>query len=187
MAQPLPKHRAREYETTFIVSPESTAEKVEQIAGRISSVIQRLDGKLLRAENWGRRRLAYPVRKNDKGLYIYMRYLGYSDLVHELERNLRMLEPVIMYLSVKIEEDVNPDARPVDPNDISFMPAVVDSDELAAEEKAETKTEEKAETKTEEKAEAKTEEKAEAKTEEKAEENETPAEEKADEAAEKAE
>ncbi len=122
MAQELPKHRAREYETIFIVNPESTSDQLDQISGRLTEVISRLEGKLLRAENWGKRRLAFPVAKQTKGTYIYLHYLGYADMVHEVERNMRMIEPVIKYMTVKIEEDVNPEARPVHEEDISFAP-----------------------------------------------------------------
>ncbi len=124
MATPLPKHRAREYETIFILNPEITTDGIEQIASRLTDVVTRLDGKLLQAENWGKRRLAYPVRKHPKGYYIYLRYLGYSGMVHELERNMRMLEPVLKYLTVKLEEDVDPTARPVNEEEISFLPQV---------------------------------------------------------------
>jgi small subunit ribosomal protein S6 len=120
MVQPLPKHRAREYETIFIALPDTNPESIDQIAGRLTDSITKLDGKLLKAENWGRRRLAYPIRKQQKGIYIYLRYLGYSDLVHELERNMRMIEPVIKYITVKLDEDVDPEARPVREEDISF-------------------------------------------------------------------
>jgi small subunit ribosomal protein S6 len=122
MARPLPKHRAREYETIFIMHPESTATAIDKVAARVTEVVDRLDGKLLKAENWGRRRLAYPVRKNKKGVYVYVRYLGYQDIVHELERNLRLLDTVIKYLTVKVDEDVDPTARPVRDEDISFLP-----------------------------------------------------------------
>ena len=133
MSRPLPKHRARDYETIFILNPESNTDVVDKVAGRCQDVIGRLEGKLLRAENWGRRRLAYPVRKNPKGIYIYLRYLGYQDLVHELERNLRMLDPVIKYLTVKVDEDVNPEARPVSEEDISFLPKYEEVEEVQAE------------------------------------------------------
>jgi small subunit ribosomal protein S6 len=122
MVQPLPKHRAREYETIFIVHPDTNADGIDQIAGRLTDTIGRLEGKLVKAENWGRRRLAYPIRKQQKGIYIYLRYIGYSDMVHELERNMRMLEPVIKYITVKLDEDVDPQARPVREEDISFVP-----------------------------------------------------------------
>ncbi len=170
MSNVLPKHRAREYETIFILHPESGAAVIDKVADRCQEVITRLEGKLLRAENWGNRRLAYPVRKNPKGIYIYLRYLGYQDMVHELERNLRMLDTVIKYLTVKVDEDVDPEARPVLKEEISFVPRheepepyVAKTEEKATETKPEpevAKTEEKAtETKPEPEV-AKTEEKA---------------------------
>jgi len=128
MTRPLPKHRAREYETIFIMHPETTSTTIDKVAERCTEVVSRLEGKLLKAENWGRRRLAYPVKKNAKGIYIYLRYLGYQDMVHELERNLRMLDPVIKYLTVKVDEDVDPAARPVGDGDISFLPRFEDEE-----------------------------------------------------------
>lgn len=134
MAEPLPVHRSREYETIFIIPPETPADTMDQVADRITDVIGRLNGKLLKAENWGKRRLAYPVKKQQSGYYIYVRYLGYSDMVHEVERNLRMLEPVIKYISVKMEEDVNPESRQVAETDISFVPQVEEEPEAANDE-----------------------------------------------------
>lgn len=128
MSQFLPKYRAREYETIFILHPESKNDVVDSVANRCQDVLAKLDGKLLRAENWGRRRLAYPVRKNAKGIYIYLNYLGYQTLVAELERNLRVLDPVIKFMTVKVDEDVNPEARPVADGDISFIARFDDSE-----------------------------------------------------------
>ena len=121
MTQVLPKERAREYESIFILHPDSQSKIVDSVAAKCQDIISDLNGKLLRAENWGRRRLAYPVKKNAKGIYIYLRYLGYQDLVHELERNFRTMDPVIKFLTVKIGVDVNPDSRPVSEADISFV------------------------------------------------------------------
>jgi small subunit ribosomal protein S6 len=136
MAEPLPAHRAREYETIFIVHPDTPSDTMDQIAERITDVVKRLNGKLLKAENWGKRRLAYSVKKQQSGHYIYVRYLGYSDMVHEVERNLRMIEPVIKHITVKIEEDVNPDSRTVTEADISFAPQVEEETETVPDEEA---------------------------------------------------
>jgi small subunit ribosomal protein S6 len=128
MDRSLPKHRAREYETIFILNPESATEAIDRVAGRCQDVISRLEGKLLRAENWGKRRLAYTVRKHPKGIFVYLRYLGYEGMVHELERNLRMLDPVIKYLTVKVDEDVSPETRPVREEDISFVATFIEEE-----------------------------------------------------------
>ena len=130
MTQVLPKERAREYESIFILHPDSQSDVIDTIAGRCQDIINRLEGKLLRAENWGRRKLAYPVRKNQKGIYIYLKYLGYQDLVHELERNFRAIDSIIKFLSVKVDEDVNPEARPVNESDISFVSTFVEPEEM---------------------------------------------------------
>ncbi len=137
MAEPLPVHRAREYETIFIIHPETPSDTIDQIAERITDVIARLNGKLLKAENWGKRRLAYTVKKQQSGYYVYVRYLGYSDMVHEVERNLRMLEPVIKHITVKVEEDVNPESRTVTDADISFAPQIEEEPETEEEDSAE--------------------------------------------------
>jgi small subunit ribosomal protein S6 len=175
MSNVLPKHRAREYETIFILHPESGTAVIDKVASRCREVISRLEGKLLRAENWGNRRLAYPVKKNPKGIYIYLRYLGYQNMVHELERNLRMLDAVIKYLTVKVDEDVDPEARPVLEEEISFVPRheepeppVAKTEEKAPEKEPEPKEPEPDVAKTEEKAPEKEPEPAVAKTEEKA-------------------
>lgn len=128
MDRSLPKHRAREYETIFILNPESATEVVDRVAGRCQDVISKLEGKLLRAENWGKRRLAYTVRKHPKGIFIYLRYLGYEGMVHELERNLRMLDPVIKYLTVKIDEDVDPTTRQTSEEDVTFTATFVEEE-----------------------------------------------------------
>jgi len=147
MANQLPAHRAREYETIFIVHPDAGTEVIDRVAGRCREVVSRLNGKLLKAENWGRRRLAYPVKKNEKGFYLYLRYLGYSDMVSELERNLRMLDSVLKYMTVKIDEDVDPDARPAREEDISFVPRFDEADHPAAEDAAANRVDAAGETK----------------------------------------
>ena len=67
----------------------------------------KLEGTLLKREFWGRRKLAYEIQKYPYGLYYYFQYLGYNDLVGELERNFRILEPVLKYMTVKLNDDVD--------------------------------------------------------------------------------
>lgn len=102
----------REYETIYILRPETSAEQVLAVNTRVRKVIEDAQGRLVRVENWGKRKLAYEIKKQNKGIYLYWRYLAGAPLVAELERNLRMLDTVIRYLTVKIDEDVDPNARP---------------------------------------------------------------------------
>ncbi len=64
--------------------------------------------------------MAYKVRGHAKGVFIYMRYLGYPGLVEELERNFRMLDSVLKYQTVKVADEVDPTAVTVDPEEVKF-------------------------------------------------------------------
>ena len=113
----------REYETIYILRPEATSEQLQQVNGRIREVIEQAQGKLLRVENWGKRKLAYEIEKHHKGIYLYWRYLAPPQLVAEVERNLRLMDLVIRFLSIKVDADVDPNARPSDVTGETFVAA----------------------------------------------------------------
>src|SRR5678816_4676755 len=76
---------------------------------------------------------AYEVKKQLKGIYLYWQYLGTSGVVEEIERNLRMLDSVIRYYTVKVDEDIDPAARPQTVDEEAFNKAattVPDEEEL---------------------------------------------------------
>jgi len=112
--------RVREYETIYILKPDVARDAQEKIAGRLSEVLTRENGKLTLVENWGRRQLAYPVAKCRRGLYVYLKYLGGGGLVSEVERNLRMLDDVIKYQTVQTNAEVDVAAVAVNPDDVKF-------------------------------------------------------------------
>jgi small subunit ribosomal protein S6 len=123
----------REYETIFILRPETNQEGITQVNMRVRSIIDGLGGKALKLDNWGKRKLAYEIKKQLKGIYMYWRFLGSTGLVEEIERNLRMIDSVVRYYTVKVDEDVVPDTRPVGVDDESFVKAastVPDEEEL---------------------------------------------------------
>jgi small subunit ribosomal protein S6 len=99
-------NRAREYETIYILRPDIDADGADRVGTRLSEVIGRENGRLTRVENWGRRRLAYDIRKHRRGVYIYLKYLGNGRVVSEVERNLRLLDGVIKYQTVLVRNDV---------------------------------------------------------------------------------
>lgn len=107
----------REYETIIVVRPDATEEISASVRERVEGVIEKLNGHLVTWDEWGKRRLAYEVRdrtgmkRHTKGLYVYIRTLGAPDLIPELERNFRMLEPVLKYLTIKLDVDVDPSIR----------------------------------------------------------------------------
>src|SRR5437879_4327018 len=113
----------REYETIFILRAETGNDGIAQVNQRVRGIIDQMGGKLLKLDNWGKRKLAYEVKKQLKGIYLYWQYLGTSGLVQELERNLRMLDSVVRYYTTMVDQDIDPNARPTDVTDETFAAA----------------------------------------------------------------
>lgn len=125
--------RAKEYETIYILRSDIDADGAEKVQGRVVEVVEKAKGKLLKVEAWGRRRLAYPVAKQKKGVYVYVKYAGVGDLVQELERNLKLADAVLKFQTVLLNEHVDLGAMTVDPEEVKYqrleLPAEDDKEE----------------------------------------------------------
>jgi small subunit ribosomal protein S6 len=110
--------RATDYETVFILRPDIDAEGSEKVISRVVAAIEGTHGRLLKVESWGRRKLAYIVAKQRKGVYVYVRYMGFRGTVAEVERNLRMLDTVIRYQTVLNAKDIDLSKVMVDPEEV---------------------------------------------------------------------
>lgn len=111
----------REYETIYLLRAETPDDQVEEIKERLRGVVSREGGKVIRFTNQGKRKTAFPVAKNARALYMHCLYVGRPGLVQELERNLKMIDSVTKFQSVKIAEDVDFDARQVEA-DVKIAP-----------------------------------------------------------------
>jgi small subunit ribosomal protein S6 len=123
----------REYETIFILRPDTNQDGIHAVNSRVRGVIETMGGRIIKLDNWGKRKLSYEVNKQLKGIYLYWQYLGSSGVVEEIERNLRMLDSVIRYYTVKVDENVDPAARPGALDEEAFNKAattVPDEEEL---------------------------------------------------------
>lgn len=83
----------------------------------MADALEREHGKLVKVEAWGRRRLAYTVAKQRKGVYVYLKYAGGGGLVQEVERNLKLQDAVIKFMTVQTAEDVDVGALQIDPEE----------------------------------------------------------------------
>jgi small subunit ribosomal protein S6 len=113
----------REYETIFILRADTANESIAQVNARLKGVIESMQGKILKCDNWGKRKLAYEIRKQLKGIYLYWQYLATAGTVAELERNLRMLDSVVRFYTVKVDQDIDAGARPTDVSDETWSKA----------------------------------------------------------------
>jgi small subunit ribosomal protein S6 len=115
----------REYETIYLLKAETPDDQVEEIKERLRGVVTREGGKVIRFTNQGKRKTAFPVGKNQKALYMHCLYIGNPGLVGELERNLKMLDSVSKFQSVKLADGVDFDARQVEA-DVKVAPVEED-------------------------------------------------------------
>ena len=102
-----------EYETTYIVRPDLTDDIMAKLTARFEQVITDNAGTILVAEDWGKRKLAYLIRRNTRGHFVYLNYVGPGNIVRELERNLGNEDGLLRYLTVQIESSVEFEARRV--------------------------------------------------------------------------
>ena len=113
------KH-AKEYETIYVLRQDVDPDSADKVAARVADVVSRENGKLIKVETWGRRKLAYVVAKQRRGVYYYLKYLGGGAVVNELERNLRMLDTVLKFQTVLLRDDVLAETITVDPEEVKF-------------------------------------------------------------------
>ena len=97
---------ARQYELVYVVSPEITDEGVTELHERIAEIVGQLGGSIDKTDNWGRRRLAYEINRHREGSYVIELITGPGTLVTELERRLRVMEQLLRYLIVRVDEDL---------------------------------------------------------------------------------
>lgn len=116
----LSEPRAREYETIYILRSDIAPEDASRLAARAREIIEGMGGLVLKIDNWGRRRLAYPINKATRGVFVFLNYVGRGGLVAELERNLRLLDAVIRYQTVVAKAPVRIEDYQVDPTDLEF-------------------------------------------------------------------
>jgi small subunit ribosomal protein S6 len=95
----------RTYELMFIVRPDMAEEDLDKLISTLESAVTSSGGAVKNVERMGKRRLAYAVRRFQDGMYILLTVEGTGELLHELERRLRVTEPVIKFLTVRIDEE----------------------------------------------------------------------------------
>jgi small subunit ribosomal protein S6 len=98
------------YETTYITRSEMADEALKALQEKLAAVITSFSGEIVLTEDWGRRKLAYPIQKETRGHYTYLVYSGQGEIVQEMERNLRMNDQVLRFLSVNLKTEFEAEA-----------------------------------------------------------------------------
>ncbi len=95
----------RLYDLIFICRPDTPPEEIDKIVAGLEQSAAEKGGKVEKVEKWGTRKLAYRVRKHREGFYVYLVLRGtQGEMIKELERRLKVFDPVIKYLTVRLDE-----------------------------------------------------------------------------------
>lgn len=92
-----------QYETAFLVSPNLEEEETDKIIAQMAEVVSKKKGKMIHEDRWGKRKLAYPIKRFEEAFYVFFHYEGDSDIPFELERRFKQSEAILRYLTVKKE------------------------------------------------------------------------------------
>lgn len=95
----------RTYELMFIVRPDMADEDLDKLISTLQTAVPASGGTVKSVDKMGKRRLAYTVRRFNEGTYVLLVVEGGGAVIHELERRLRVTEPVIKFLTVRIDEE----------------------------------------------------------------------------------
>ena len=100
----------KHYETLYIVNPELDDENYKAVVDKFRDLIEKEKGVIVKLEEWGKQRLAYLVKKFDQGAYVLMDYCGGPGVTAELERDLKLDDRILKYQTVKLADEVDPQA-----------------------------------------------------------------------------
>lgn len=99
----------RRYETVFILDPDLGEEVRNQRYDKVKEIITAYKGTMIEFDDWGVRKLAYDIRKKTRGQYVRLDYCGDGTLVSKLERNFRLDDKFLKFMTIILGEDVNPE------------------------------------------------------------------------------
>ena len=100
----------RHYETLYITSPELGDEDYKAVLKKFKDLIEKEKGVIVKLEEWGKRKLAYGLKKFDQGSYVLMDYCGGPGITTILERDLKLDDRVLKHQTVKLADNVDPEA-----------------------------------------------------------------------------
>ncbi len=90
----------RQYETGFVLSPTLSEEETTQFLQQMAEIVAQKKGRMVKQDIWGKRRLAFPIKRFQEGLYVFFTYDGPGDVSLELERRFKQSDAVIRFMTV---------------------------------------------------------------------------------------
>jgi small subunit ribosomal protein S6 len=91
------------YETGFLLAPNLSEDDTEKLITQMAEVVSQREGKMVKLEKWGKRRMAYPIKRFGEAFYVFFHYEGRPDIPLELERRFKQTDGVLRYLTLQKE------------------------------------------------------------------------------------
>ena len=94
----------RRYETIFIIRPSIGEEEITAIIDKTTGIIEQFDGSIVNLDHWGLKKLAYPIKKELQGYYVFAEYAGKPEAVAEAERIFKIDDRVLKFMTIKTQD-----------------------------------------------------------------------------------
>ena len=99
----------RYYETLYIINPNLSDEENREEITKFNDLVEKKKGIVVKIDEWGKRTLAYSIKRFKKGFYVLLQYGGDGNVVAEVERGMRLDERILQYQTVKLRDNVDPE------------------------------------------------------------------------------
>jgi small subunit ribosomal protein S6 len=99
----------RYYETLYLIKPDLSEDEYKDVLSKFTQLIEKNKGIIIKTEEWGKKTLAYAVKKFDKGFYVLLNFCGEPDVLNELSNSFGLDERILKYQTIKLKDNVNPE------------------------------------------------------------------------------
>lgn len=100
----------RYYETLYLINPNLADDDYNEVVTKFNDFVEKNKGVIVKVDEWGKKTLAYEVKKFDKGYYVLLSYCGEPDLISLLKREFKLDERILKYQTVKLSDNEDPEA-----------------------------------------------------------------------------
>ncbi len=100
------------YESIFIINPNLSDEETAGVIKKMQDVVANQGGEMLKFEDWGKKKLAYEIKKHKRGHYAFFQFKSAPAVVSELERTYKMTDTVIKFMTIKLEKELRTRPEP---------------------------------------------------------------------------
>jgi len=100
----------RYYETLYLINPDLGDDDYSGVVTKFNDLVEKNKGVIVKADEWGKKTLAYEVKKFDKGYYVLLNYCGEPDIITVLKREFNLDERILKYQTIKLSDSADPEA-----------------------------------------------------------------------------